>query len=95
MNKFINLTLEGMNCKQLAILQAAIKLAGDNFTTYGDFFKNLDNKLTNVDEFIFEYNHCTNFNLSIDFRQFSVGGPFDCDPVDDPDFLKGGDKECE
>ncbi len=108
MTDFVNITLKDMNSEQLDLLQAAIRLAGVNFfnlyqngilsedyvLAYGEFFKDLGNELSHLQHDIFR-SSSNHLEYCIDCCYLSVGGLLDCDPVDDPDFLKGGDKECE
>lgn len=106
MTDFITIHLNRINQEQLEILQAAVRLAGDNFeilfqkgilsedyvAAYANFFKELGNELTIAEEW---FSNPTTYppdmaHCLIDFGFLSCGGKLDCYP-----YNKGGDDQCK
>lgn len=96
MTDFVTIHLNRINREQLDILQAAVRLAGDNLeilyqkgilsedyvAAYADFLKELGNELTEVDDF---FSSPTDYPSGIevnlsDFDYLPCGGKLDCYP---------------
>ncbi len=106
MTDFITIHINRINQEQLEILQAAVRLAGDNFeilyqkgiltedyvAAYADFFKELGNEFARADDW---FSSSTEYPSGMavclfNFEFLPCGGKLDCNP-----YKKGGDDQCK